>query len=197
MWLTDVAATNNPVMVVLMSVSVLAFAVFLERTWAWAANTFRRANPSALLEAARAGQGLDRGNLPARRLPHNPYWRVMRAWHDSNGHRGSVEQAIETEEAVLKRNLWMLDCAATVGPLLGILGTLIGLCQSFQGFESITRLDPARVAKGISLALNTTVVGLMIAVGAVVSAHLFRRLADRAVRNLEDFAEALLSIRER
>ena len=61
----------------------------------------------------------------------------------------------------------------------------------------MSTLDPTVVSRGISLALRSTAVGLAVAIAALVCAHLFRRLADARGRRIEDFAEALLGIRER
>ena len=189
---------TSPIMIALAAVSVVALAVVLERAWAWLAARARMRKPRELLELVRDGAADAAIRSEALQLSRrNPYARVCAQWINSGGHRGHVEQAVAGEEALLDRNVWMLDCAATIGPLLGILGTLVGISRSFDGLDAITRLDPAVVSRGISLALNTTVVGLVVTIAAVVAAHTFRKMTDRAVADLEGFGEALLSHKER
>ncbi|MFP4056745.1 MAG: MotA/TolQ/ExbB proton channel family protein [Candidatus Brocadiia bacterium] len=195
--LRSLGPVTSPVLIALAAVSVLALAVILERAWAWGLAKARRAQPRALLELARQGPGPAARHEAARLARRDPYARVLAQWLDSQGHRGHVEQAVTREEALLDRNVWVLDCAATIGPLLGILGTLVGISRSFSGFDAITQLDPTVVSRGISLALNSTVVGLGITVVSVVAAHFFRRMTDGAVSRLENFGEALLSVKER
>lgn len=193
--LSALCLSVSPIMAALMGVSVIALAVILERAWSWVRARTRLSDPQALLDLAGKAEGVD--DADPRAPQQGSFGRVLQEWRASQGHRGTVEQAIELEETLLDRNLWMLDCAATIGPLLGILGTLLGLAQSFRGFDAITKIDPTLVARGISLALNTTVVGLSVTVASVVCAHLYRRMADRAAGEMERFTEALLSIRER
>ena len=197
-FLRSLGPVTSPIMLALAAASVLALAVILERAWAWLGVRARASKPDGLLELAREGTDSVAARREAARLARrSPYARILHQWFDSAGHRGHVEQAVTYEESLLERNVWMLDCVATIGPLLGILGTLVGISKSFRGFDAITNLDPAAVSRGISLALNSTVVGLVITVVAVVCAHAFRRMSDRVVADIEDFGEALLSLKER
>lgn len=189
---------GSPVMAALGALSVLALAVILERTCAWIAARRRMRNPEDLVQLAREER--DESALrrkAAARSSRNVFARIFMQWLDSEGHRGHVEQAVSAEEALLDRNVWMLECAATVGPLLGILGTLVGISKSFGGFGAIAELNPTVVSQGISLALRSTAVGLIVTIASVVCAHLFRRMTVRAVTDMENFGETLLSVRER
>jgi biopolymer transport protein ExbB len=86
--------------------------------------------------------------------------------------RESLESKIE-EKAVevkylLERNLNMLGTIATISPLLGLLGTVIGMITAFTGLSEATGSDPDALAAGISQALITTAFGLFIAVPGLV-----------------------------
>jgi len=189
---------TNPVMLALWAVSVFALAAILERTVAWMRIRARMRNSGELLDLTRHGAASAEINGKAVAAGRwGPFGHIFAEWQGSEGHRGHVEQAIATEQSTLERNVWILDCAAAIGPLLGILGTLVGISQSFQGFDAVAELDPTVVSHGISLALTTTVVGLVVAIVTVVFAHAFRRMTDQAVAEMENFGEQLLGLKER
>lgn len=86
--------------------------------------------------------------------------------------RDNLESKIE-EKAVevkfsLERNLNMLGTIATISPLLGLLGTVIGMITAFTGLSEVTGANPDALAAGISQALITTAFGLFIAVPGLV-----------------------------
>ena len=77
------------------------------------------------------------------------------------------EKAIEVKY-LLDRNLNMLGTIATISPLLGLLGTVIGMITAFTGLSETTGANPDALASGISQALITTAFGLFIAVPGLV-----------------------------
>jgi biopolymer transport protein ExbB len=77
------------------------------------------------------------------------------------------EKAIEVKFS-LERNLNMLGTIATISPLLGLLGTVIGMITAFTGLSEVTGANPDALAAGISQALITTAFGLFIAVPGLV-----------------------------
>ena len=199
MGLTNIIGlSTSPIMLVLATVSVFALAVVLERLWAWGHLRGHLKQPIALLDLAHSGQSSEAIATKTRPMTtRNPFARVLLQWSESNGHRGHVEQAICLEEEGMDQNLWILDCSAAIGPLLGILGTIAGISSSFGGFDAIAELSPAVVSQGISLALRSTAVGLIVTIGSVVFACIFRRRTSRAVASMESFGEELLSLKER
>jgi biopolymer transport protein ExbB len=100
---------------------------------------------------------------------------VVKAW----GQPGStIRQNLNFDAAgeliELKRNLRVLNGMATLGPLLGLLGTVVGIIQSFDALGG--RVGPARgeaLAQGISLALVATACGLVIAIFAVCAYYYY------------------------
>jgi biopolymer transport protein ExbB len=87
----------------------------------------------------------------------------------------------------MKRNLRALSGMATLGPLLGLLGTVFGIIQSFDALGG--RIGPSRgefLAQGISLALVATGFGLLIAIFAVVAYYFLLNRVDVLVRDLDD-----------
>ena len=84
------------------------------------------------------------------------------------------EKAIEVKYG-LERNLTMLGTIATISPLLGLLGTVVGMITAFTGLTEITGANPDLLASGISQALITTAFGLFIAVPGLVMHKYFEQ----------------------
>jgi biopolymer transport protein ExbB len=102
-------------------------------------------------------------------------------------HRSDITHAVESaarEETVhLHAGIGVLDTVITVAPLLGLLGTASGLVQIFQGLGDNS--DHLAIARGISEALTTTIVGLAIAVPCVVAHGYFVRRIETLTARLE------------
>jgi biopolymer transport protein ExbB len=95
----------------------------------------------------------------------------------------------------LKRNLRTLNGMATLGPLLGLLGTVVGIIMSFDALGG--RVGPSRgeiLAQGISLALVATAFGLVIAVVAVVAYYFFMNRVDTLARGLDERARQVIDL---
>ena len=86
-----------------------------------------------------------------------------------------------------------LELAATVGPLLGLLGTVTGMIAAFQALQDAgSRADPATLAGGIWEALLTTAAGMAVAIPASVALAWFDGLIDRLRHDMEDAATRVL-----
>ena len=77
------------------------------------------------------------------------------------------EKATEVQYS-LERNLTMLGTTATISPLIGLLGTVVGMITAFTGLTETSGANPDLLAAGISQALITTAFGLLIAVPGLV-----------------------------
>ena len=95
----------------------------------------------------------------------------------------------------LERGLFMLDVVIGAAPLLGLLGTVAGLMQVFSGFDLDSGVrDQAAFIQGIAMALGTTMLGLVIAIPAMVgSAFLYRRV-DMCAAQINVGVERLVDI---
>ncbi|MFT3990083.1 MAG: MotA/TolQ/ExbB proton channel family protein [Luteolibacter sp.] len=123
---------------------------------------------------------------------------LARLCHVAMKHRGKdeehiihvVESAAREESVHLHSGIGALDVVITVAPLLGLLGTASGLVTIFQGLANTT--DNITIARGISEALTTTIVGLAIAVPGVIAQSYFSRRIELYTARLEtlltDFA---------
>lgn len=106
-------------------------------------------------------------------------------------------ESIERVRPVVERFSPTLSTIITAAPLLGILGTVTGIIQSFQLLgrsEAVT--DPAAVAAGIAQALYTTAFGLTVALVTLFPFAVFRAQSSRCLNRLEMLATAALDSSE-
>lgn len=96
----------------------------------------------------------------------------------------AIQSFAGLEVSRMERGLFLLEVVVGAAPLLGLLGTVTGLTQVFGGFSAETGLpEPEAFIAGIALALNTTILGLAIAIPALAAhAFLIRRVDALAAR---------------
>ena len=120
---------------------------------------------------------------------HSPLGRIFAAAICNIGNsREVMKDAIEESgRAVahdLERYLTTLGTIAAVSPLLGLLGTVIGMVELFGAFTA-TGHDVAQFARGISVALYNTAMGIIVAVPSMIFYRHFRNLVDTYVVDME------------
>jgi biopolymer transport protein ExbB len=94
---------------------------------------------------------------------------------------------------VLYRHLFVLGLVAAVSPLLGLLGTVLGMIYSFGAlYADVGDVDLRVVADGISIALLTTFAGLVIAVPSIVAHRYLMNRADQYTRELRRYGVSLV-----
>lgn len=88
-----------------------------------------------------------------------------------------------------RRGLRALELIATIAPLLGLLGTVLGMIEAFQTLQdSGARADPSMLAGGIWEALLTTAAGMAVAIPAGIALSWFESIADALQADMEDAA---------
>ena len=107
----------------------------------------------------------------------------------------AVESAAREETVHLHAGISVLDTIITIAPLLGLLGTASGLVRIFQGLGDNS--DHLAIARGISEALTTTIVGLAIAVPCVIAHGYFIRRIETLTGRLESVLTDLTSACEK
>ncbi len=85
---------------------------------------------------------------------------------------------------------WLADIAA-IAPLVGLLGTVLGMFQAFGGIASDVSAGakPVVLAAGVSKAIVTTIFGLVVAIPSLIAYAIFRRRAARRIAELEEAAD--------
>jgi biopolymer transport protein ExbB len=101
----------------------------------------------------------------------------------------AIENAGMIEMAKLERGLVVLATVSTVAPLLGFLGTVVGMIVAFQAIELAGEVEATTVAAGIKVALITTAAGLVIAIPVSIAHNYFVSRIDRLVIDMEESAQ--------
>ncbi len=105
----------------------------------------------------------------------------------------SLEEAGRAVGHELERYLSTLGTIATVAPLLGLLGTVVGMIEIF-GSQSPTGGNPAVLAHGISVALYNTAFGLIVAIPSMIFYRFFRGRVDAFLVEMEQQAVKLVEL---
>lgn len=116
---------------------------------------------------------------------------LARADRGTDAAQAAMNAAVLEADARLYAGLSALGTAAQVAPLLGLLGTVIGMVRSFLVFSQTTSPTPAQLATGISEALINTAAGLVVAIIAYVARNALRAKADRVAAQAERVREEL------
>ena len=142
------------------------------RLFVHGANFFSELRPGALREGAPAQEGLSEAQL-------NALWLVL-------------EKTQDEERDVAAGGLVWLAVISVVAPLLGLLGTVLGVMDSFLGVAITGTANIASVAPGIAEALVTTAAGLVAAIPAAIAYNYFTNRLDRYAGELEGFASEFI-----
>ncbi len=108
--------------------------------------------------------------------------------------KAAIEDSANQEVPLLEGNLPVLSTVANVAPLLGLLGTVLGMIQSFNVITSMGVGDPKVLAGGISVALLTTAFGLTVAIPTVVAYNYLSRRVEKIIREMEGSCTELLDL---
>jgi biopolymer transport protein ExbB len=113
------------------------------------------------------------------------------------GYDKSIEamgQVGEDENMKLEHRLSFLSLVGSIAPMVGLLGTVDGMVQSFMVIAaSDTQPKPSKLAEGISMALITTLVGLVLAIPAIIAFNMLKNRLSRLVMETGQLASGLMS----
>lgn len=135
---------------------------------------------------------------PHKAKPNNPLGRLL-ALADAHFHLGGEALELKLSEAVMRElapiNRWIpfIKIIAAVAPLLGLLGTVLGMILTFQAITLLGTGDPKLMAGGISTALVTTVLGLLVAIPVLLLHSLAAAKARQLSQVLEQQALGLVA----
>ena len=193
----DYMEKGGPVMWPILIFSIIGFAFMIERFF-----VLRKAriNVNEFLAKVRKALMVNRSMRDAVKICEQyqgPVASVMKAGLLKYGQpKEDVEKTIENaamfEMGRLERGLAVIATAANVEPLLGFLGTVAGMINSFDALAKQGLSNPAAVAAGISQALITTAAGLAIAIPMQLAYNYFTTRINKFVRDIETSANMLL-----
>ena len=200
--------TTRVILAVLLAFSLASWILII---WKWI--QFRRVRllEEEFLSQVAKAQHLDEAYKAVITLPDSPYLRVFR--HGMNfftGLRPRAESSgglsaaqVETLRLVMEKEqvgerdamaqgLPWLAIIATVSPLLGLMGTVVGVMDAFVGISAMGTANITAVAPGIAEALITTVTGLAVAIPAVIGYNHFASRLGLFAGELQGFAHEFI-----
>lgn len=188
MW--ELVKAGGWLMLPLLLCSVFTLAISIERFL-----RLKRAGvvPKALqLQTGQPVQGVLQQLQTSENLQHSTLGRIFMAGaqnkHQSEQFaRAQMEATASQEIGYLEKNINFLGTLSAVAPLLGLLGTVLGIIESFLMID-ISSSNPTLMIPGISKALITTAAGMLIAVPALFAYRYFQRLVQEYVAELEQQA---------
>lgn len=176
-------------MLPLLACSMLAMAITLERLWVL---RHSQVVPASLVERARRLEGQEQINNSklAELHHHSPLGRLLAVCLanrrlELESLKAVLEEAGRHVAHELERYLNVLGTIAEIAPLLGLLGTVVGMIRVFIVITTEGIGDPGVLAGGISEALITTAAGLAVAIPSLIAYRYLRRLVDSRVLELE------------
>lgn len=187
------------VMYPLLALSVISLALCFERSAFWLRTHGRaqRRRTAAIAARLRSGELSAAAALAEQdRTVFGWFARELMAGGLGPGRtlsESGVRELVEEARGPIERFSTFLSTVITAAPMLGILGTVTGIIQSFGllGGQNVLE-DPSLVAGGIAQALYTTVFGLVVAILTLFPYVVFRTQADRAFGRLETLAAAAM-----
>lgn len=178
--------------------SIASTAIILERFWSLQT---RRICPKHLVAQiwhwAKSNQ-LDAAHLAALR-DSSPLGRILSAGlanlrRDREVMKESIEETGRHVAHEMERYLNTLGTIASISPLLGLLGTVIGTIQVFNAITSHGVGNPTEMAGGIATALVTTAAGIIVAIPSLIFSRYFRRKVDELVVSMEQEAIKMVEV---
>ncbi|MGH1438633.1 MAG: MotA/TolQ/ExbB proton channel family protein [Cellvibrionaceae bacterium] len=185
---------GGPVIMILVAMSVIALSVFLLKYWQFlrlginkqkglsqALQLWRKQNTQAALETLSTLR-----NPIARVLEHAINLKSQTTISDAIA-REEVTRIAKRELASSRSYLKVLEVIATLSPLLGLLGTVLGMITAFQKLQGAgSTVDPALLSGGIWEALLTTAAGLVVAIPTVIGLNWLEQRVERFKLTMED-----------
>lgn len=196
MW--ELIKSGGWLMLPIVIASMLAVAIVLERAWALRSS---RVAPQDLL--ARVWQWIRNNELNADKLKqlraNSPLGEILAAGLLNSKHgrdimKESIEESASHVIHDMEKNLGLLGTIAVISPLLGLLGTVVGIIEAFMAVTSSGLNDPTMLAGGISKALITTAGGIVVAIPAMVMHRWFQRHIQDITVEMEQQAIKLVDI---
>jgi biopolymer transport protein ExbB len=189
MW--ELFQAGGPIMWPILLLSVAAVTIIVERVWALRPDKVLPPSLSAALRAPNPPQDLGPD-------AQSPLGRVVAAALAHQGvSRERLKEAVEdTGRHVaheLERYLNLLGTIAAVSPLLGLLGTVIGIITAFSAITHTGVGDPKALSGGIGQALVSTAAGLIVAIPSLVGYRYLRGHVDGLVIEMEKAALDLIA----
>ncbi len=199
MW--EIVSAGGLLMLPIIICSVVALAIVVERFWSLRRTKVLPNNLVADVWKQLSSNQMNRENIQKLRSG-SPLGGVLAAGvMNRNGDREQLRNSIEDAGShaahELERYLPALGTIAAITPLLGLLGTVIGMIRVFTTITTLGVGNPSQLAGGISQALITTAGGLMVAIPSLMFYRFFRAKVDELVVGMEKESRTFLDVLNR
>jgi biopolymer transport protein ExbB len=186
----DIIVKGGIVMIPLLACSLISLALTIERLIFWAKIKSQQSVQNMLV-LVEAGE-LDKAMKLGKEMPH-PIARVLVAGlaHRNPAPAKAMEAAAQAQIPVLKSRLGTLDTIITLAPLLGLLGTVVGMIGSFDIMSESGMGQPHAVTGGVAEALIATATGLLIAILTLIPYNYFSARVEKEMDAMEHFSSSL------
>lgn len=186
----DIILKGGIVMIPLLACSLISLALTIEHLIFWARIRSQQAvqHMLTLVETGEFDRALKLG-----RDSHHPIARVMAAGlaHRNPAPAKAMEAAAQAQIPLLKSRLGTLDTIVTLAPLLGLLGTVVGMIGSFNIMSEAGMGQPHAVTGGVAEALIATASGLLIAILTLIPYNYFSMRVEKEMDAMEHFSSSL------
>ena len=186
----NLMSKGGPVMIILLGFSIFAFAIIFVKLIQFLSVALSSSNKiEKILSKLNATNS--KKLLTEIQKIKNPIARILEVViltkndrrFDKESREAEISRSISIEIRNLENYLGGLEVVASISPLLGLFGTVLGMIKAFLNLEKAgSQIDPALLAGGIWEALLTTAFGLAIAIPALAAYHLF----DNKISNTRD-----------
>jgi biopolymer transport protein ExbB len=195
--LAELATASGGILYLMPLLLLVALTVSIERVWALA--RLRTAGRTVIANVAKLPR-LDADEIERllRPVARQPIGRVLRVPLDhpdltDHGRLGDrIEEVILREVPAIDRSLWMLDTTVTLSPLLGLLGTIIGMFNAFQVLGN-PGTAPTEITGGVAEALIATASGLFIAIIGLIFFNALQARVRLLIHDLETLKVMLVN----
>ncbi|WP_296641294.1 MotA/TolQ/ExbB proton channel family protein [Roseinatronobacter sp.] len=188
--------TGGPALWAIAALSVVTLALILWKLWDMARlGAWSRGPAEAAVASWQSGAGqgalvplAGRSGLRSRMLRRAIEARLDPAMTDAQA-REDTARIAKGALMQARRGLRALELIATIAPLIGLLGTVLGMIEAFQALQAAgNRADPAALAGGIWQALLTTAAGMAVAIPASMALSWYDSICERVQADMEDLA---------
>ncbi|MBI5875207.1 MAG: MotA/TolQ/ExbB proton channel family protein [Deltaproteobacteria bacterium] len=184
----EIIAKGGFVMAPFIICSVISFAVIIDRSLFWLKQR-KGISAEEFLKLVEAGR--EKGL--AEKTSESSLIQMLAAGVANGGPSASLamESAATKEVLRMKKYLPAMDTIITLAPLLGLLGTIIGMIRSFDVMSLAGLGQPHAVTGGVAEALIATATGLTVAIITLVPYNFFLNKVEKAVEEMEHYATRL------
>lgn len=178
--------------------SVIALAIFLERLWTYGRVTREIRSLAHRVEPLVAKDRLDEATAACHQSETPIAAIFLTALRAAGRSREQVKAVVEEtgrlEAVVLQRFLPLLSTIATITPLMGLLGTVLGMIRAFNVIAMHGMGTPATLGGGISEALITTASGMTVAIPVILAHRYLSGRLERLAIEMEEYSLRLVDL---